>query len=449
MSLIYFPIVISLFAIVSAVYLFSQTRKFSAVEDGDTAVKATRDEAFLHIKKHYKAIIVLTIIAFVLLLGVPFGSGWKVSLGFLIGIVFSFIYWFLAIILSGRKNSGIIVSLMALGISLLGVSVYYLFIKDILGMIALLFGTVLFSAFVKIGNKATDCVAVAHDFFENCSTITVISMVLGTILFPRSPQFILLPLVLVSAFILILVIGISLKTFNKTFLITLILFVISFYFIIAKLMVNQAISVVNLYFSILFGSMAVIVMFFSVEKFKSDIQLKIIPVLLIILALFISFWLAGVYGIALMALGAVLTSAVIFLISVLEFPVAVVSSEILALALFFTYSEQVGVRGFLEKIINDPKTIIGLLIGIVLACSYLYFFKKLNIKGKIAIIFLTPILVGYVLGPKAIGGMLLSAIAIIVLFDILIKNKNSIWLETNSLIKSISATSLLIIGFLV
>jgi Na+/H+-translocating membrane pyrophosphatase len=119
----------------------------------------------------------------------------------------------------------------------------------------------------------------------------------------------------------------------------------------------------------------------------------------------------------------------------------------------------VGAHGFLENMLKDPKIIVGLLFGFAIPYLYLYFLKKSIIKEKIAVIFLSPIIVGYILGPKAIGGLLAGSVAVGILFDILTIIKEVIkkspvaathdQLDPSSLIKGMCITSLLIIGFLV
>jgi len=586
MSLIYYPIIVSIFAIAFVWYLVMQIKKAPVAGDKAIAITAAVQEgAMSYLKRQYKTIAVVGIIIFILLLVFP-GLGWKVAIGFLIGAVLSGVSGFIGMIVSTQANTrvaeaarkglgraldisfkgGLITGLMVVSLGLLAVSGYYFLTKDIAGLIGLGFGASLISVFARVGggiytkaadvgadlvgkvekgipeddprnpaviadqvgDNVGDCAGMAADIFETYAVTTVATMILGALLFPRADVFVLLPLILGSISILASIIGSFFVKLGKKQNImgamykgvaaTVILSAIAFYPVIAKLMAGQAISTINLYLSTLVGLVIAVGMFVITEYYTSKsygpvksiakasetghatniirgiglgMQSTAYPVLLIAFGTILSFWLAGIYGVALAVMAMLSISGIVVGVDAYG-PItdnaggiaemsgmpedvreitdaldavgnttkavtkgyAIASAGLAALVLFSAYSQEVSVNGLTNFLLDDPKVIAGLLIGGLLPYLFASFlmgavgktagkvveevrrqFK--NIKGLMegtakpeygkAVDIVTkaaikemmlpallpiaaPILVGFILGPQALGGLLIGSI---------------------------------------
>ncbi|MCX6721417.1 MAG: sodium-translocating pyrophosphatase, partial [Candidatus Staskawiczbacteria bacterium] len=582
MSLIYFPIIVSLFAIAFVWFLVSQIRKAPAAGDKAIAITAAVQEgAMSYLKRQYKTIGIVGLVIFILL----FFMGWKIAIGFLIGAVLSGVSGFIGMIVSTQANTrvaegakrglaraldisfkgGLITGLMVVSLGLLAVSGYYIFTNgDMRALIGLGFGASLISVFARVGggiytkaadvgadlvgkvekgipeddprnpaviadqvgDNVGDCAGMAADIFETYAVTTVATMILGGLLFPRSPQFILLPLILGAVSILTSIIGSYFVKLGKSQNImgamykgiaaTVVLSAIAFYPVIAKLMADQAISVMNLYLSTLVGLVITIGMFVITEYYTSKkynpvksiakasetghatniirgiglgMQSTAYPVLLIAFGTIVSFQLAGLYGVALAVMTMLSVSGIVVGVDAYG-PItdnaggiaemagmpedvrkitdaldavgnttkavtkgyAIASAGLAALVLFSAYSEQVGVNGAVNFVLSDPKVIAGLLIGGLLPYLFASFLmgavgktagkvveevrrqfknipglmegtakpeygKCVDIVTKAAIKEMmipalipiaAPILVGFILGPEALGGLLIG-----------------------------------------
>src|SRR3989344_2413517 len=176
MNLLFYPIVVSLFAITFVCYLVTQIRKNPVA--GGKAVEITaavQEGAMSYLKRQYKTISIVGAIIFIAL----FFIGWKVAVGFLIGAVLSGLSGFIGMIVSTQANTrvaesarkglakaldisfkgGLITGLMVVSLGLLSVSGYYL-LAGISGLVALGFGASLISVFARVGGgiytKAAD-----------------------------------------------------------------------------------------------------------------------------------------------------------------------------------------------------------------------------------------------------------------------------------------------------
>jgi len=583
MQLIYFPIIVSLFAIAFVYYLVSQIRKAPVAGDKALAITAAVQEgAMSYLKRQYKTIAVVGVILFIAL----FFMGWQTAVGFLIGAVLSGVSGFIGMIVSTQANTrvaeaakkglakaldisfkgGLITGLMVVSLGLLAVAGYYAVTKDINGLIGLGFGASLISVFARVGggiytkaadvgadlvgkveqgipeddprnpaviadqvgDNVGDCAGMAADIFETYAVTTVATMILGGLLFPSAPQFIILPLILGSVAILASIIGSFfvrlgkkqsiMGSMYKGLAVTVILSAIAFYPVIAKLMAGQALTVMNLYLSTIVGLVIAVGMFVITEYYTSTqfspvksiakagetghatniirglgigMQSTAFPVLLIALGTILSFWLAGIYGVALAVMAMLSISGIVVGVdaygpitdnaggiaemsgmpeSVREITdaldavgnttkavtkgYAIASAGLAALVLFSAYVEKVGITGDADFTLTNAYVIAGLLIGGLL--PYLFASFLMGAVGKTAgkvveevrrqfkniaglmegtakpeygkcvdivtaaaikemmipalIPIAAPILVGFILGPEALGGMLIGSI---------------------------------------
>ena len=449
MSIIYFPIIVSLFVFVAVWFFASQVKKTIVGLDGAPAVK---EGLLVKIKKQYKKTSIAGIVFFILLLfGIPLGS-WKVAVGFLIG---AFLVGCLGVVgsaLVGRTNKKI-VGMAVVGLGLLATSFYYLVAGgDIQAVIGMCFGVGLMSIFIQ---------RVFVDVFGTYILTLTGTIIMGEFLFPRSPQFIFLPLILASTSILISIISYFFG--KKGFFVEIILLIVSFYFVIEKLMSSQALSVNNLYFCAMAGLLlggGVVVL--------SRIWRGVFSVLLLAGVAVLSFWLAGFYGVALAATVAISIfpmvndagSEIAGSVKNYSSMLAILASAIL----FLVYFERLGTKETLISLITNSKVVAGLIVGALLPYLLFLFWKRTGGKisskfyaAQLFMIILAPILISFILGASALSGLLVGSIIfglfvgrfVVVRDANLGENKNDIGFLTNLLIKDFCVLSLLIVGFLV
>jgi K(+)-stimulated pyrophosphate-energized sodium pump len=246
--ILYFPIIVSIFAIAFVFFLIAKINKAPAAKDKAVAITAAIQEgAISYLKRQYKTV---SIVAVIIFLGLLF-MGWKIAFGFLIGAFLSGLSGFIGMLVSTQTNTrvaeaskkgmaqgldlsfkgGLVTGLAVVSLGLLAVSGYY-FATGISGLVALGFGASLISVFARVGggiytkaadvgtdmvgkieknipeddprnpgviadlvgDNVGDCAGMAADIFETYSVSMVATMILGALLYPTSPQFILLPL---------------------------------------------------------------------------------------------------------------------------------------------------------------------------------------------------------------------------------------------------------------
>ena len=583
----YFPIIVSLFAIAYVFFLVSKINKAPVSKDKAIEItKAIQEGATAYLKRQYKTVAIVAVVLFVLLL---IFMGWKMALGFLIGAVLSGLSGFIGMYVSTQTNTrvaegakrglahaltlsfngGLVTGLMVVSLGLLAVSSYY-FATGIEGLVALGFGASLISMFARVGggiytkaadvgadlvgkvekgipeddprnpaviadqvgDNVGDCAGMAADIFETYSIAVVATMILGGLLYPYNPQFILLPLFLGSISILTSIIGsffVKLGKDNgimmamyKGLAVSAILSAIGFYPLISKMMAGQEISTNNLYLSTLVGLVIAAGMFIITEYYTSKkynpvrsiakasetghgtniirglglgMQSTALPVLLIAFGTIVSFWLAGIYGVALAVMAMLSLSGIVVGIDAFG-PItdnaggiaemagmpedirkitdaldavgnttkavtkgyAIASAGLAALVLFAAYSQEVvNLSGSVANAVfalDNPKVIAGLLIGGLLPYLFASFLmgavgktagkvveevrrqfkeiaglmegtakpeygkcvdivtkaaiKEMMVPALIPVV--APILVGYILGVQALGGLLIGSI---------------------------------------
>jgi K(+)-stimulated pyrophosphate-energized sodium pump len=166
-----------------------------------------------------------------------------------------------------------------------------------------------------------------------------------------------------------------------------------------------------------------------------SMQATVLPGLLICLGTLVSFWLAGIYGVALAAV--VMVSLAGMVISIHAFDdnaklftdsYAIISAGLASLILFFNFSQELMVAGArLNFSFDDPRVIAGLFLGGLL--PYLFSFLVMARAGLVSglILALTPIAVGFVFGPLVLAGVLLGSILTGLFLGIFMTLGGSVW----------------------
>jgi len=378
----------------------------------------------------------------------------------------------------------------------------------------------------QVGDNVGDCAGMAADIFETYTVTIIATMILGNLIFPQNPQFIFLPLFLGSVSIVASIIGSFfvklgkkkniMNALYKGIAVAGIISAIGFYPLIKQMDVDNT---TNLYFSALTGlvvatGMFVITEYYTSKKYRPvqsiafasqtghatniitglavGLRSTAIPIILISAGVVISYWLAGIYGIAIATMTMLSMAGIVVAIDAYgpitdnaggiaemsELPeevrkvtdeldavgnttkaitkgYAIASAGLAALVLFSAYSQEL-INGGSQAVflLQNPKIIAGLFIGGLL--PYLFASLLMNAVGKTAskvveevrrqfreisglmegtaraeygkcvdivtkasiqqmivpalIPVVFPILVGIILGPEGLGGLLIGSI---------------------------------------
>jgi len=412
MWLTYSPIIVSLFAVAFVFFLIAKIRKAPAAKDKAVEItRAIQEGAVSYLKRQYKTVSIVAVVLFfaiwIFFAGqYGFAGGFRMGLGFLIGAVLSGFSGFIGMWVSTQTNTrvaesakkglapaldlsfkgGLVTGLLVVSLGLLAVSGFYFATRDIQALVALGFGASLISVFARVGggiytkaadvgadlvgkvekgipeddprnpaviadqvgDNVGDCAGMAADIFETYSVTTVAVMILGALLYPNEPQFMLLPLFLGAVSILTSIIGSFfvrlgssksiMGAMYKGLAVCVVLSAIAFYPLITKMMVGQDISALNIYFSSLVGlvisaGMFVITEYYTSKNYKpvKDIakasetghatniirglaigmQSTAFPVLLIALGTIASYNFAGIYGVAISVMAMLSISGIV------------------------------------------------------------------------------------------------------------------------------------------
>jgi len=397
-----------------------------------------------------------------------------------------------------------------------------------------------------VGDNVGDCAGMAADLFETYVVTIVAAMVLGGLLFPGLPQAVFLPLIIGSVSILASIISTFFVRLGKNQNIISALYkgligagilsAIGFLPIIIKISPAFQLGIVNLYLPALIGLLIAAGIFLITEFFTSKkyqpvqsialasqsghgtniitglavgMKATILPVILILIGILISFWLAQMYGLAIAAVSMLsLTGLIIALdaygpitdnaagISEMSHQpeesrkntdaldaignttkavtkgYAIASAGLAALVLFSAYTTELSNLGAKVKfLLEDPKVLVGLFIGGIIA--YLFSALAMEAVGKAAskvveevrrqfkeikglmegtakpdygkcvdivtkaalkemiipalLPVIIPILVGFLLGPEALGGVLIGSIVVGIFIALAMTSGGAAW----------------------
>ena len=303
----------------------------------------------------------------------------------------------------------------------------------------------------QVGDNVGDCAGMAADLFETYVVTIVAAMVLGSLLFPDFLPAVLLPLILASLAILASIIAtffVRLKkedlffTLFKGLIAAGILSAIGFFPIIFQAAKDFRLPLVSLYLPALSGLLIAFFIFLITDFFTSKkhspvisiarasqsghatniiaglacgMKSTILPVILISIGILISFWLGGLYGLAICAVSMLsLTGLIIALDSygpitdnasgiseMAGLPeenrkvtdaldavgnttkattkgFAISSAGLAALVLFSAYTQELENLGAkIQFFLGDPKVLVGLFIGGTVA----YYFAALSMEA--------------------------------------------------------------------
>ncbi len=311
----------------------------------------------------------------------------------------------------------------------------------------------------QVGDNVGDCAGMAADIFETYSVSMVATMILGALLFPSARQFVLLPLFLGSVSMLTSIIGSFFVKLGKTknimgsmykgLAVSVLLSAVSFYPLISKMMAGQNVSAMNLYLCTLIGLVITALMFVITEYYTDKkyspvksiakasetghgtniirglgigMEATAYPVLIIAAGTIASFYLAGIYGVALAVVSMLSISGIVVGVDAYG-PItdnaggiaemsgmpgeirkitdeldavgnttkavtkgyAIASAGLAALVLFSAYTQEVTNHVGLGNVafdLTNPKIIAGLLIGGLL--PYLFAAFLMGAVGKSA-----------------------------------------------------------------
>jgi K(+)-stimulated pyrophosphate-energized sodium pump len=309
----------------------------------------------------------------------------------------------------------------------------------------------------NVGDNVGDCAGMAADLFETYAVSAIAAMLLGALLLPEFANSMIYPLVLGGVAIVCSIIGTFfvrlgkkqgiMAALYKGLVASAVLAAAAFYPITAWLMKGNGVyDVWKLYvvslvgIAITFGMMA-ITEYYTSKKYRPvqeiakssttghgtniitglamSMESTALPVLLIVAGILVSFWLAGIYGVAIAVMTMLSMTGIIVAIDAFG-PItdnaggiaemaglpkevrdvtdpldavgnttkavtkayAIASAGLAALVLFASYVHEITALGFQDKVfdLSDPKIIAGLFIGGLL--PYLFGSMAMRAVGK-------------------------------------------------------------------
>jgi K(+)-stimulated pyrophosphate-energized sodium pump len=330
------PLICTLVGIVGVLFSIVLAGVVKAAPAGDEKMQeiagAIKEGAIAYLNRQLKSMGITGAIIFVIIF---FTLGAKMAIGFLIGATASFIAGYVGMRVSVIANvrtaeaakhgmgagltmafrGGTVTGMIVAGLALTSVAGYYMFVPDVMALVALGFGGSLISIFARLGggiftkgadvgadlvgkveagipeddprNPATiadnvgdnvgDCAGMAADLFETYAVTAVAAMLIGHLLYPKVAMAIEFPLILGAISIIASIIASFFVKLGKSEYImgalykgmfgSAIIAGIAFYYACNKFMVGLDISPMNIYYCTLIGLVLTVVIVIITEYY--------------------------------------------------------------------------------------------------------------------------------------------------------------------------------------
>lgn len=335
-------------AVISIIYGLILCRIVKKKPDGNKKIvdiaRIIKDETTTFLRRQHLAGATVWALVLVLIL---YLLGWKMALGYLVGIVFAAIASFLSAVVSNQANSraveglrvdlkkgfnvgfkaSLASGLISAGLGLLAIGGFYLIFRDTESLIGLVLGTVLFSLFARLSGiifaKNSDNAGMIADIFGLFSVSTLTLILVGSIVYKDFELATIFPLVIIAASTLLAVISSFfvflwrkstniISSLYRGLALNGIFSAAAFYFIVRWLMKDNSVySSLNLYFCVTAGLLIVYFAIIVSTYFSSKKLSIILSAIIIAGAIAGAYNLAGFYGLAVTGAGMISLLAMI------------------------------------------------------------------------------------------------------------------------------------------